>query len=656
MYFDYTGSGSCFQTLSVAGGANRRHGRPGDSCWEGNTCEIRPHEDCRPDNGNRPDNDCCGRPGGGRPDNDNCDRPGGGRPDNDNCGRPGGGRPDNDNCDRPGGRPDNDNCGRPDGGRPFPPQPYCDNGDCCKDGTAAVLAMAMSALGRNDTVDVEITLEGGYTQTVTLGRGGSAIISSDLVRTAQGAVPICEISKLRIIAESANDPEYMQRLQNELQTFIRRCMRQGADCNMGRGGCDDCVEALQNYIMRNSENIDALLFDGSQSATAQVITGTTTEQVVESAQLTTDTASFISSAALATDTVEVISGIDIAADEVVTAVELLPTSLVSAVTIETAEASAPVTVTEVEVVSSVTVTDTAEFASDVTVTPSSVLASITTQTAEVVSGFTDPVTVEGVISGVTAVSAVGATAFNVPIITAAETGALQVIIPAGAFGTNIPPADVTRDVTAGGAGVSYGGVATVYGLAEETTLLGGVTGTPAASTVTTPGTAVTAEVVTEVTTAAAEVVGAVEFTAVSGTLVTDAATAAVGSAAAAETVTIITAVTSEFADINAVGEVTTVTASELFTTDTAAVISAAELTTTEAEAVTEASLTTTEIDAISGITTSPVNVISPTFAEEINGEIIGARCGIVAVDNTDGDISVYSSCSIRGAQTETDPM
>ncbi|MBQ4539186.1 MAG: hypothetical protein II995_06250, partial [Oscillospiraceae bacterium] len=161
---------------------------------------------------------------------------------------------------------------------------------------------------------------------------------------------------------------------------------------------------------------------------------------------------------------------------------------------------------------------------------------------------------------------------------------------------------------------------------------------------------------TEVTTAAAEVVGAVEFTAVSGTLVTDAATAAVGSAAAAETVTIITAVTSEFADINAVGEVTTVTASELFTTDTAAVISAAELTTTEAEAVTEASLTTTEIDAISGITTSPVNVISPTFAEEINGEIIGARCGIVAVDNTDGDISVYSSCSIRGAQTETDPM
>jgi len=639
MYFNYGGSGSCFQTLSVAGGANRRPGRPGDSCWEGNTCEIRPHEDCRHDGGNRPDNDCCDRP------------------DNGSCGRPDGGRPDNENCGRPdGGRPDYDNCGRPDDGRPVPPQ-YCrDNGDCCKDGTAAVLAMAMRALGRNDTVDIEITLEGGYTQTVTLGRGGSAIISSDLVRTAQGAFPICEISKLRIIAESANDPEYMQRLQNELQTFIRRCMRQGADCHMGRGGCDDCVEALQNYIMRNSDNIDALLFGGSQSATAQVITDITTEPVLSGAELTTGTASFVSSAAITTDTAEVISGIDIAADEVVTAVELLPTSLVSAVTTETVEVSGPVTVTDVDVVSSVTVADTAEFASDVTVTPSSVLASITTQTAEVVSGFTDPVTVEGVISGVTAVSAVGATAFNVPIITAAATGALQVVIPAGAFGTNIPPADVTLDVTAGGAGISYGGAATVYGLAEETTLLGAVTGTPAVSTIATPGTAVTAEAVTEVTAANAEVVGAVEFTAVSGALVTDVATAAVGSAAAPEAVTVISAVTPEFADINAVGEVTAVPASELLTTDTVAVVSAAELAVTEAEALTEASLTTTETDAISGITTSPVNVTSPTFAEEINGEIIGARCGIVAVDNTDGDISVYSSCGIKGAQTETAPI
>ena len=229
------------------------------------------------------------------------------------------------------------------------------------------------------------------------------------------------------------------------------------------------------------------------------------------------------------------------------------------------------------------------------------------------------------------------------------------VVPAGAFGTNIPPADVTLNVTIDGVGISYGGSDTVYVLNDDTTLLSAVTGDPAISTVTTLGTAVTSEVVTAVAAETEEVVGALEFTAVSGSLVTDVTTAVVGSAASPETVTVISAVTPEFTDINAVGEVTSVPASELFTTDTTAVISAAELASTEADAVTEASISTTEIDAVSSITTSPVNVASPTFAEEINGEIIGARCGIVAVDNADGDISVYSSCSIRGTQNDSNP-
>ena len=408
MYFDYTGSGSCFNTLSVAGGVNRRPGRPGDSCWEGKTCEIRQQHGRRPDN-SRPDNDDCERPDGGN-------RPGANRPGNDCCGRP-------DNS-----RHDNDDCGHPDGGnRPGANRPgndCCNEGDCCKDGTAAVLAMAMRALGRNDTVDIEITLKGGYTQTITLGRGGSAIISSDLIRTAQGAIPICEISKIRIIAETANDPEYMQRLQNELQTFIRRCMRRGFGCDMEQGGCGDCIEALQNYIMRNSENIDALLFDGSQTATAQVITDITTEQVLSDAQLTTDSANFVSSVSLETDTVEVLSGIAASEDEVVTAVELLPADLVSAITTETAEVSGPVTVEQTDVVSSVTVSDIAEFASDVTATSSTVVGSITTQTAEVISGFTDPVTVTGILSGIEAAEIVDTAAVNIPIISSGGTGAL----------------------------------------------------------------------------------------------------------------------------------------------------------------------------------------------------------------------------------------
>jgi len=105
-----------------------------------------------------------------------------------------------------------------------------------------------------------------------------------------------------------------------------------------------------------------------------------------------------------------------------------------------------------------------------------------------------------------------------------------------------------------------------------------------------------------------------------------------------------------------VGTVSTAEAASLFTAETAAVLSDAQLDVTAAEAIGSAELTITMASAVSGITTEPVSVASPTFAEPIEGDIIGARRGIIAVDNTGGDISVYSSCAVRGAQLDTVPQ
>ena len=626
MFFEHMGYGGCYRGISVDP-RFRQNDRPGNDCCDedrehgrhGNNSDcgngrpggdFYPGDNCRPDNGHHPDNDCGSN-------NDNC------RHDNNGC---------ENNCSR-------NNC--------------CDNEEQCTDGIRAVLAIAMRALGRDDTIDVEITLSGGYTQVVTLGRGTSTLISSDILRTPQGAVSLCEITRIRLLSSSVSDPEYMQRLQNELQQFIGRSMNRRPSPDCFKGDCDSCVEAMQRYIMRNSNDIEALLFDGSQSVTASAVIGTDASTVLAAASLESETASFVTDVELSTDTVEVITAVTSSETEVVSEVELLPTTLVSAVTTATTSVSAPVEVTEIEVAGSVDITEAADFASGLTVTEATVVGEIATETVEAVSGFGATTTVSGIVSGLDDASAVGSTAVNVPILNSVGSGALQVIIPAGAFGTNIPATDVTLPVTVDGIGISYGGTSTVYTLPNDVTLLS-IAGIPNVSEIDVLGTPITTPVVSAVTATEATVAASVEFESLNGALVTDVTPVSVGSAAAPEIVEVVSTVTTEFSDINAVGTVSTVDASSLFTVDTASVLSGAQLTTTEAEGLDSAELTTTTASVISGITTTPVSVFSPTFAEPIEGDIIGARRGIIAVDNTDGDISVYSSCSVRGAQLETD--
>ncbi len=628
MFFDYMGYGGCYRGISV---------------------DPRYRQDSRPNNDCRDERPGCGRfdNDSGRFDNDRDDRcfgnecsnsRSGGDPCSDN-------RSDNDRCHNNGScneSSDNNNC--------------CENENCCAEGVMAVLSIATRTLGRNDTVDVEITVEGGYTQVVALGRGTSTIISSDILRTPQGAISLCDITRIRILSSSVSDPEYMQRLLNELQRFIGRPMRDLHVPGCSDGDCDSCVEAMQRYIMRNSEDIDALLLDGSQPDTASVVTGTVTTPVIAAASLDPITASFVTAAELTTDTVEAVTAVTAADIEVVTAIELLPASLVSEVAVTTAEVSAPVTVTEVEAAGTVAITESGEFASGVTVTDTTVVGSVSTDTVDVISGFSEPETITGVISGVESVEVVDTTAVNVPIFSSSGTGALRVVVPAGAFGTNIPAAAVTLNVTVDGVGISYGGFDTVYALLDDTRLLSGITGDPAVSDIELPGTPVTAVVVSEVTSTEATVVESVGFEAVAGSLVTDVTTVTVGSAEQPDTVEVVSSITSETTDINGVATVSTVEASGLFTTDTAAVLSDAQLDVTSTDGLSSVELVTTSVNVISGITTTPVSVASPTFAEPIEGEIVGARRGIIAVDNTDGDISVYSSCAIRGAQLETDPQ
>jgi len=660
MYYDYIGSNGCYRGISVDPRFRSDFGRypnNGNCGHHGGSEKYRDNADCGRNSCNdRRDEGSCGeRRGCSNSNNDNCS----GRPDHDcgdrdNCsGRPDRGRNDRDNCGRPDHDcDDNDNCGRPDNGKCKSNNCCGKDGNCCADGVMAVLSLAMRALGRNDTIDVEITVSGGYTQVVTLGRGTSTLISSDILRTPQGAISLCEITRLRLLSSSVTDPEYMLRLQDELERFIGRAMRRKPGHDSFECDCDSCVEAMQNYIMRNSDNIEALIFEGSGTETASVVTGTVPAQVLSSAALETENSDFVSSVELNTDTAAAVTAVTAEDTTVVTEVELLPASLVSAVNTATAEVSAPVTVTEVEAVTAVDITDAAEFASDVTVTTTAVIGTVATETAEVISSFAEPETVTGVISGIETADTISTTAVNIPVISSGGTGALQVVIPAGAFGTNIPPADVTLNVTVDGIGISYGGIDTVYALPDDTTLLSGITGAPVISDITTPGAAETVEVVTAVETTETTVAAAVEFTPVSGSLVTDVTTEVVGSSSSPETVEVISSVTPEFTDINGVGDISSIPASDLYSVDTTAFLSGAELDVTSLPAVSDASLTTESVTVTGSITTTPVNVSSPDFVEPIEGEIIGANRGIIAVDNTGGDISVYSSCAVSGAQLE----
>ena len=545
---------------------------------------------------------------------------------------------------------DNDNC-------------CCQNNgdDECLDGIRSVILSALRALGRDDSVEAEITLNNGYLQTITLSCE-CAFEGKNLLKTPLGVISLCDITKISLLIQTASSPNFGARFKRALRRIVG--VRGGRDDNCDldceelecgkkrRGDDDNCANSIERFINQNSDDVISFIFDGAQAQTVAVISDITTGQALSDVTLETETAQVISVVSLQSDPVEVVTAVTAAEVEVVTAVETAEQQVVSAITQTTAEVSAPVTYTEVSVLSAAEVTDAADFAANLEVTDATAVAAIETETTEVVSGFGTPITTEGVVSGIESVETVAATAVTIPELISTGVGAMQVVIPANLFDTGLPAADVTLNVTVSGAAITFGGNSTVYALADDTTLLGNIVGTPAVADITAVGAPVTAEVVSAVTATEAPVVSSVTFDAVNGSLVSGAAVTTVNSIDPPETVTVAETVTAETVSVNTVDEVTTAAAETLFTVETAQAASAAELVTETETVLTSAVIENAEQTVVTSIETSQAAVFSPVSAEDIDGNVIGADNGVVAINNDNGDVSVYSTCAIRGVELQ----
>ncbi|HWP50334.1 MAG TPA: hypothetical protein VN626_01425 [Clostridia bacterium] len=524
----------------------------------------------------------------------------------------------------------------------------CAGGSCCGTGTTSdpclqsmrYVLTAIDDVVRNMpsgfSIDVEITTVDGTTHTVTFNNTTYAVRVTGTTLTAGDLViSICAIAKIRVLSGELVGSTFETQLLTALSCLSSRCC---GDFNCA----DACTKDLQNYLYCHQSSIAAVSYDGGLEIIQNILapTGINYVNVVGSASLSTTTGSVLSGASLDTDSTSVVSAVTPSLTSVVTGVTANNLDVVTGVTGVPVAVSAPITSVPTTVVTGVTTTPVAGLAQNLTTTTASVIDEIATGTTTVLTGLGTPTTLAGVLSGLTAASSVTPTTVLVPFFTSGNAGPLIVTIE----GVDYP-------VTSGGDDVVYGGTLAAFVFPSGANFLGGVTGTPTISTITQQGTPTTSSVISTITPGTADVIATVTSGTASGLFVNTVSTGTVGSVTSPASITALSGVSVSTENINALGTVSTTPASSLFTTSTTDVLDSATLSTTTTSALTSASLSTSTQNVVQSISTTLIDVAIPA-SEDIDGSVSSVGCGIMAVENDDGDVSVYSVCDINAVETD----
>jgi len=560
-------------------------------------------------------------------------------------------------------------------------------GCSCINSMKEVLEAIIYAVNRIDipgfSVAIEITMKNGIIYTVNIDSGTlyPVRIRGNLFVTEDIAISICDIAKIQILS-AQSDPTFATILERALRRICYdgpcppcppyppcppcgppACQQycgdqaitweppyqgpQEIECN-SPSEKEECACDLQRFIRRNMDNIEEVGFNGSLNTIESIsaISNISYIDVVEDASLATTTTPVIQTAVLSQSAATVVDGVVAAAISVVTDVGLVSTTLVAGIGTVAASVSAPITVTPVTVAASVNLGDLPDgVLTGVIATAQTVVESLTTTAATVINGFGAPTLFSGVLS-VDTISTIGTTTTIIPTITAGSTGLLQVVVPADAFGAGIPGAPVTLDITVGGATVTLGTPSTVYTLPTDVSLLAGAT-TATLVAFTVLGAPTETTVIGSVTENPIDVIGALTTTSYQGTLIASANLAAINEVEAQPApIDVLTGISLVTENVNVVDDVTDVPASDLFTTTTESVVGTAALNTTTTNVVNSATLNTTAATVVQSVDAETLSVLSPV-QEEIDGTVTQACEGIMAVDNTNGNITVYSICEIN---------
>ncbi len=573
------------------------------------------------------------------------------------------------------------------------------DGACyCREGMKEVLEAIIHAVNRMNVpgfaVTLEITMKNGILYTVNIASGVQepARIRGTLLMTDDLAISICDIAKIHILS-AQSDPSFTTMLERALRRIcyggngpcppcpppcppcpspcrpyeqageLQYCgdqpipwgapQQEESRCETGGDREDTCEEEcakdLERFIQRNLDDVQNISFNGSMSTIQSIsaINEITYTDAIETANLTTVPASVVQGVTLSQTPASVVGAVAPTNTTVVTNVSTTPQSLVTGITTQTASVAGAITTAPLPVVNAVNTTLAPDgVVTGITETTQAVIGSLTTTPATAVTGFGAPTVYGGVITGVDVISSIAPQAVTVPVLTSVGTGLLQITIAANSLGAGIPPADVTLNVQAGGSNVTFGGNITANTLPTTANVLGGLTATPAIETISVPGAPVTAAVIGSVTPTPATVIGSITPSTLAGSLVSGVETATINNVTVGPATEVVSSVAATTGTVNVPGPVSTVPASSLFTTTPASVVGTAVLNTTPTSVVGSATLNTTSETVVESVNAAAINVLAPTV-EAVDGSVAQACEGIMAVDNTNGDMTVYSICEIN---------
>ncbi len=564
--------------------------------------------------------------------------------------------------------------------------------------------------GLDFNVDIEITTKNGISKTVNFSKLmiNNIVLTETTLVANDIAFSLCDVVKVNIISSPFLGTAFPSMLLNALKNITTTPYYPEedyySDCSFCKGNVSStdvkCAQEMQDYINKNSGSIQTVGYAGSFSKlqditavenistidvvenaavsliTTPVINSVTldnqTVPVVDSATVSSETVPVIDSANLDTQTSSVIKTISIPETEIVSEVNLNNISLVSQVTPTTIEVSEPLNTVPTSVVSEVSITTQNDIVTNIQTTPQQVITQVTPQNALVVTSVPDAANIEGVVSGVTTPSAVTPETYDIPTLTSTGTGALTVTIAAGSIDGTNPTNDITLNVKSGDQDITFGGNTQKYVLGAQTNLIGYTAGTPIASTVKQTGTPTTANFVQSISTQNEEVIKTVTPQNITGKFVDTVSKVNINNVNNPGTKTVVESINATSQNVNTVLTVDKSALNDLLTTTTEEVVSSATLNTTTENVVssTTLNLTTENVLSSSNLTTTNQNVVETASTildkatvvnglqettvtivspveEQINGRIFTAGDGIMAVNNANGDISLYSICDIN---------
>ena len=508
-------------------------------------------------------------------------------------------------------------------------------------------------------VDVEIVTSDGTSNIINFSKltiNNIQLTKTTLV-TPSLAISLCDIAKITILTSTTTGSSFNIDLLNGIKNIATTCgvpdKNYYNDCSSCKNADVQCAQGIQNYINQNINTVETVSFNGNtaQSQTIQVVTDISTEDVLQNSVLDTTQIEAVTNSTLETTTATVTSEVTPTNIDVVSTIETTPTTVLSDVTETTVDVSAPITATPINVVTNVETTDI-DVVTNVESTTKNVINQVSSTTDTVVTGFSGGSEVTGVISNVTNIQNITPTEIGIPSFTSTGTGVLQVTIAQQSIDGTNPVSDIVLNVKVGNQDITYNGNTNKYVLDANTNVLGGDTGSPTVVNVSQIGTPTTDTFTKTVSSTNIPVIDTITPTTTPVKVVNNVTTEEINNIDTPTTSTVIETLDKTTVDVENITNTTIVKPTDLLTTTTADVLSTANITNEVNNVLETATLNNTSIPVINDITTLTEDIVLPV-TENIDGRIFAAGDGIMGVNNTNGDITIYSICDINTVKTLT---